>query len=411
MKRFNKKGISTIMAVLFLSLVIGVADAQTAYEIGRKNMSLVDASRANRTINVQVFYPADNSGNNAAIAAPSNKKFPLIVFGHGKSIPTHYYNYIKDFYVPRGFMVALPKTENNSNPNHLEFAKDMAFVIEEFEAMKVDPSSFFYGRYNMKSCVSGHGMGGGAAYLAAEMKQDINVLFTIAAEETTPSAIAAASNISIPALVFAGGKDCVVPSIGNQEPLFNSLASQCKVFMNQLEATHCQFASDNKKCKKLETGCTTSNYSVDSTNTYSNMLSVSFLRYYMKYNALAWPLFIDKMTTFGDLVYVNSCFVPGTPRLAGDGEVADGYINKLSLYPNPTAAGNNLRIEIGSFEKLEATVNIVNTLGQQVYLNRIMLEPSSNNLVIPTGDFKPGNYIVTVTDGISQRITKPLVIQ
>lgn len=413
MKRLNIKHLTTIVGAFALMFVVSFAEAQIDYEIGRKNMTLVDSSRAFRNINLTVFYPADNGGPNAPMAAPSNKKFPLVVFGHAEKIPVHYYQYIKDFYVPRGFMVAFPKTELSNNPNHLDFAMDMVYIIEAFEKMKTDPASFFYGRYNMKSCVSGHGMGGGAAILAAEMKQDISVLFTIAATETTPSAVAAAQNVTIPSLVFIGGKDCIAPSVINSEPMFNSLASACKVFINQVEGTHCQFAEDNKKCTKDETGCPVSAYPADSTNEYTNRLSVSFLRYYMKYNALAWPLFIDKMTTYPDVVYVNSCFVPGTPRLADDqNEVKeDGYIRKFNLYPNPSASNDNLKIELESFERISATVTIVNTLGQQVYLRNFTLDAANNNIIVPTSGFAPGNYIVTVTDGVSQRITKPLIIQ
>ncbi len=400
-----------LAGVLCMSMFTGMASAQIDYEISKTNLSMVDSSRGLRSINVVVFYPSDVAGSNKPVAAPANKKFPLIVFGHGEGTPVHYYTYLKDFYVPRGFMMAFPKSEMGNNMDAMDFAKDMVFVINEFEKMKADPASMFYGRYNNKACLSGHGSGGGAAFLAAEMKPSVAALFTLAAAETSPSAIAAAQNISVPALVFSGGKDCIVPASGNQEDLFNSLASPCKVYINQLEATHCQFAMDNNKCTKDEKNCTASGYTSDSTNLYSNMLSVSFLRYYMKYNALAWPLFIDKMTTLADIVYVNNCFVPSAPRMAGEAVTEDGYIYRMKIYPNPVAPNSKLTIDVGSFEKVESNIAIYNTMGQKLFDQTVILDADNNTIDLPTDGLAPGHYMLSITDGNSQRITKPLLIQ
>jgi predicted dienelactone hydrolase len=399
------------MSVMFLSLIVSYANAQIDYEIGKKNIALVDSARNYRNVDMKVFYPADVAGTNVPIATSLNKKFPVIVFGHAQQIQIQNYHYLVDFYVPRGFILAFPKTENGANPNHLDFAKDMVFVIDEFEEMHTDPASTFYGRYNFKSCVSGHGMGGGSAYLAAEMDQDITMSFTFGASETTPSAIAATQNIVNPALVIAGGKDCVAPASGNQEAMFNSLGSSCKVLINQLEATHCQFAQDNKKCTKAQIGCPASSYSSDSTNTYTNMLSISFLRYYLKYNVNAWPLFIQKMTTFGDVVYVNNCFAPSQPRTNREIGEADGNIYNFNVYPNPSILGTDLMVVIDAIDDIEATVTIVNTLGQQIFSKNYTMNSNNNVVSIATGDLAPGNYIITVTDGLSQKLSKPMIIK
>ncbi|HMT29038.1 MAG TPA: hypothetical protein PKD91_07150, partial [Bacteroidia bacterium] len=125
------------------------------------------------------------------------------------------YQYIWDRLVTKGFIVAIPLTETGSNPNLTEFAKDLAFVSAQFTAMRYDPTSFFYKRHNSKSCVMGHGMGGGAATLAVQYNPAITILVSLAATETVPSAISAASNITIPALVIGGGEDCVAPIASN----------------------------------------------------------------------------------------------------------------------------------------------------------------------------------------------------
>jgi hypothetical protein len=51
-------------------------------------------------------------------------------------------------------------------------------------------------------------MGGGSSFLAVQYNPAITAIANLAAAETNPSAIAAAANITIPALVIAGANDC-----------------------------------------------------------------------------------------------------------------------------------------------------------------------------------------------------------
>jgi hypothetical protein len=116
----------------------------------------------------------------------------------------------------------------------------------------------FYQRIDSMSCVMGHSMGGGAAFLAAQQSPSIKAIATLAAAETSPSAINAAASLSIPALLLAGGNDCVTPPSGHQIPMYNSLQSDCKTYISINGGSHCQMAEYNFYCAFGEATCSPS---------------------------------------------------------------------------------------------------------------------------------------------------------
>lgn len=193
-------------AVLLCSNLIG-----QAFEIGHTTITLVDKTRNNRNITTEIYYPADVPGNNVPVANANHDKFPVISFGHGFVMSWDAYKNIWDALVPEGFIIAFPKTESGLTPSHIEFGKDIAFVISELNALGQINSSLFYNRIDSMNCVMGHSMGGGSAFLAAQFNPAIKTLATLAPAETNPSAILAATGLNIPSLIFAGGNDCVTP--------------------------------------------------------------------------------------------------------------------------------------------------------------------------------------------------------
>ena len=50
------------------------------HEIGHMTKTFVDASRSNRNIQTEIYYPATSAGNNTPA---SMGEYPVIVFGHG----------------------------------------------------------------------------------------------------------------------------------------------------------------------------------------------------------------------------------------------------------------------------------------------------------------------------------------
>ena len=153
--------------------MISYSLSSQSFQIGHTSISFVDSSRGNRKIRTEIYYPSDTAGKNAAISETFPGKFPVICFGHGYQMSWDSYKYIRDSLVPHGFIIAFPKTEKELFPSHMDFAKDIAFILEEMHESGKNPSSVFYNRVDSMNCAMGHSMGGGSAILAARFSSSV----------------------------------------------------------------------------------------------------------------------------------------------------------------------------------------------------------------------------------------------
>lgn len=243
-----------IQLLSFLLLLITCTGFAQTFQIGHTTLTFIDASRGGRAIETEIYYPADVPGNDVAVTAETGT-FPVLSFGHGFVMTYDAYQNIWEDIVPKGFIMAFPKTEGSFAPSHAEFAKDLAFVITSLEVAGLNPASLFYGRVDMMNAVLGHSMGGGAAFLAAAGNSQITALAVLAPAETNPSAINAAGTLTIPSLVFAGANDCVTAPASNQIPMYEALLSECKTYISVTGGSHCQMSNANFFCSFGESTC------------------------------------------------------------------------------------------------------------------------------------------------------------
>ncbi|MBU0764248.1 MAG: dienelactone hydrolase family protein [Bacteroidetes bacterium] len=148
-----------------------------------------------------------------------------------------------------------PRTEGNMSPDHEAFGGDLSFLAGAIQEENNNSSSVFYGVISGKTAIMGHSMGGGAAFLASRNNNEITTLVTFAAAETTPSAITSASEVYVPSLVFSGSEDCVEPEEDNQNPMYDSLSSSCKVQISIINGGHCYFGNYSFNCTLGESTC------------------------------------------------------------------------------------------------------------------------------------------------------------
>lgn len=224
------------------------------FSIGHRTISTTDAAR-NRTVTMEVYYPADIAGDLVPFTQQPVTA-PILVFGHGFVMSWDAYSNLWNTLVPHGYLMAFVTTETGFSPNHLEFGKDIAFTVGHMQSLSADASDLFYQRLDSAAAVMGHSMGGGSAFLSVAFNPSIRAIVTLAAAETSTSAIAAATGIAIPALVIAGANDCVTPPAQHQIPMYNSLASSCKTYVSIVGASHCQMAESNFFCNFGESTCT-----------------------------------------------------------------------------------------------------------------------------------------------------------
>ena len=301
MKFFNPLKINLVLIFLFFfSLNLWPQN----FNIGHISTSFYDNAR-NRNVAAEIYYPADANGDGVSISIGT---FPVIVFGHGFLISWDAYENFWISLVSEGYILCFPTTEMGFTPNHQFFADDLRFVSNQMQLESQSNSSIFYNSVLPKTGMMGHSMGGGASFLAAENNPNITTLINFAAAETSPSAISAASNITIPSLIFSGIDDCVSPPISTQNIMFDSLISICKTQINIINGGHCYFANENVLCSFGESSCNSNlNIARLEQQSVTNDFLKIWLNFYLKSNQNSFSVFNDSLQSSSRITYSQFC--------------------------------------------------------------------------------------------------------
>ena len=294
------------------------------HPIGHRTLNFTDPGRNNRPVPSEIYYPATLSGENSPLA---NGMFPVVIFGHGFQMGFDSYSFFRDAIVPDGYILVFPKTETSLMPNHAEYGADLAFLVVHMKTEGNTPASPFFEHIDSTSAIMGHSMGGGASFLACKNNNIPTAMVTWAAAETSPSAIIAAKQITIPALVFSADKDCVTPPQTNQIPMYDSLGSSCKVFINIKGGGHCYFADANFICSLGEIGCPAFTITREAQHATTLDFTRMYLDYRLKGNQLSWNAFNDSLATSPRITFMKSCAT--TSVEPGNEEIP------VRIYPNP----------------------------------------------------------------------------
>jgi predicted dienelactone hydrolase len=238
-----------VLLVLLLAC-IGI-DAAAQYQVGHQSRTFNDPARNNRAIACEVYYPANSPADNVPVA---DGLFPFLVFGHGFVMNYTAYAHITEHLVPAGYVMIYVETEGGFAPVHSDFGLDLAYVADHFFAENSDGNSIFQSHLIDRCAILGHSMGGGATWLAASTSTSVDCIAGLAPAETNPSAIAAAPNVTVPAIVFSGNSDAVTPQATNHIPIFDGTASTCRIFVNIINGSHCGFANSGSLCDLGEFG-------------------------------------------------------------------------------------------------------------------------------------------------------------
>jgi len=221
------------------------------FALGHRSVTWVDASRSNRSVPAEVYYPAEVAGDDVPVAPGS---FPVVVCGHGFTMDASSPVNVAEAMVPHGYVVVLPDTETTIFfPSHADFGMDIAFLARTLQDEGASASSPFFGRVAAASAASGHSMGGGAAHLAAAgYAASYGVTFatvtTFAAADTDPSSVAAAASITVPALYLADDRDCALQAGGTPADHYAVVGSACKTLLTIQDGRHCQYVYPGGFC-------------------------------------------------------------------------------------------------------------------------------------------------------------------
>jgi len=234
----------------FFVVQLAAGAAAATAQTGRASLSLVDPTRNNREIPLELYYPAVQAGADVPVA---DGAYPVIAFGHGFAMQPTDYGTLGDALSAAGYVVAFVGTETGFAPSHNDFGLDLLFTAATLPTFAAEPGNLLSGHVLPRRAIAGHSMGGGATWLAAAAAAPLSAftldcIVGLAPAETNPSAIAAAGAVSVPTLILSGDADAVTPPADHHLPIHEATASDCRTFVSLLDAGHCGYADAGSLC-------------------------------------------------------------------------------------------------------------------------------------------------------------------
>lgn len=131
---------------------------------------------------------------------------PAVVFAHGWLSGASNYKGLLEHLASWGFVTAAPDNERGIVPSHLGFATDLLTTIDICVSVRLGDGDISVNP--AKVALAGHGMGAGAAVLAAGQR-DVAAVACLFPAPTAPAAETAAPSLDAPGLVLASGSDSI----------------------------------------------------------------------------------------------------------------------------------------------------------------------------------------------------------
>ena len=445
------------MKSLFLFIACSFTFALfSQYQVGHTTITFNDPARTGgtgsgggpgRQIQTEIYYPATTAGDNVALASG---QFPVITFGHGFAMSWDAYANIWQRYATKGYILAFPRTEGGllPAPSHGDFGTDLRQVAEKMLALNTNAISIFNGKVAQKALIMGHSMGGGATMLAAANNSNIVGIVGFAPAETNPEATLAATNVTVPALIFSGTADGVTPAAEHHTPIYNGLSSACKNFVNITGGGHCYYAQTNFNC---DFGESTSSPNISIDRAQQQLLTYTILDPWLDFilndNCEAYTSFQTALSSTTGTTGVTTCPSVATVSITANGALLTASTTGISYqwYYNNSPINNatnqsftatqdgNYTVKVtyqlgcvtsapytygnggvGFDENIVAfklfpnpvssMLNVVNTSGRMASYSlsdisgRVILtfESSDSNLILDLSKFSKGNYFLNI---------------
>jgi predicted dienelactone hydrolase len=328
------------MRPLFIFVLLLLSTTVFAqFQVGHRTITYNDPARNNRAIECEIYYPSQIAGDNVSISAG---QYPVIVFGHGFAMQTGAYPNFWNEYVPQGYIMVFPNTEASFlTPDHGAFGTDLQFLVNEMQAQGLNSGSPFYQSITDRAAIMGHSMGGGASFLGSSGFNNVDCVVGLAPAETNPSAITAAANVTVPALIFSGSSDGVTPPADHHIPIYDGLGSSCKYFVSIQNGSHCYFASNTVTCTLGE--IIPGSLPAEDQRQVTYAVLTPWFEYFLKDDCDAWDDFQTALSTESDLGTIISVCVNDAPVIADNNGTLESdqqpnyqwYLNGVEI-PNET---------------------------------------------------------------------------
>lgn len=137
-----------------------------------------------------VYAPAEGFG------------LPAIAFGHGWMANVDNYRSLLEHLASWGIVVAAPNSERGPVPSHLGLATDLLTTLDICSGVRLGLGQISVNPRRLG--LVGHGMGAGAAVIAASQRSTIAAVGALFPAPTAPTAESCAPKITAPGLILAG---------------------------------------------------------------------------------------------------------------------------------------------------------------------------------------------------------------
>ncbi|QIS01763.1 hypothetical protein F5X71_05035 [Nocardia brasiliensis] len=134
----------------------------------------------------------------------SGINLPAVAFGHGWLTGVAHYRGLLEHLASWGIVAAAPDTERGPIPSHLGLATDLLTTLDICTGVRLGDGSISV--HPERLALAGHGMGAGAAVIAANQRQ-VAAVAALFPAPTAPSAERLGADIDTPALILAGATD------------------------------------------------------------------------------------------------------------------------------------------------------------------------------------------------------------
>lgn len=133
------------------------------------------------------------------------KNLPAVAFGHDWTKDVDDYHGTLRHLASWGIAVAAPNTETGLRPDHRGFAADLETSLQILAGVRLGNGNISVSPGKLG--IVGHGMGGGAAVLAAVDNPKVKAVATVYPANVAPSAVEAARALFAPGMVIGPGED------------------------------------------------------------------------------------------------------------------------------------------------------------------------------------------------------------
>lgn len=133
------------------------------------------------------------------------KNLPAVAFGHHWTKDVDDYHGTLRHLASWGIAVAAPNTETGFRPDHRGFAADLETSLQILAGVRLGNGNISVSPGKLG--IVGHGMGGGAAVLAAVDNPKVKAVATVYPANVAPSAVEAARALFAPGMVIGPGED------------------------------------------------------------------------------------------------------------------------------------------------------------------------------------------------------------